>query len=141
MLNPMFDLSGQVALVTGSTKGIGKSIAWELARAGAKVVISSRKGDACEAVRAEFEKEGLTAISRPCNVSNKDELRALVDFALGKWGRIDIAVSNAAVNPYYGPLSGLSDELFDKTMNANVKSNLWLANMVIPGMAERGGGR
>ena len=140
MPNAMFDLSGQVALITGSTKGIGKSIAQELARAGAKVVISSRKSEACEAVRAEFEGQGLTAIAKPANVSRKEELQALVDFTLATWGRIDIAVCNAAVNPYYGPLSGLSDEVFDKTMHANVKANLWLANMVLPGMAERGGG-
>jgi NAD(P)-dependent dehydrogenase (short-subunit alcohol dehydrogenase family) len=140
MPNPMFDLSGRVALITGSTKGIGKSIAEELARAGAKVVISSRKAEACEAVRAEFEKQGFAVIAKAANVSRKDELQALVDFTLATWGRIDIVVCNAAVNPYYGPLSGLSDEVFDKTMNANVKSNLWLANMVIPGMAERGGG-
>jgi NAD(P)-dependent dehydrogenase (short-subunit alcohol dehydrogenase family) len=140
MPNPMFDLSGRVALITGSTKGIGKSIAEELARAGAKVVISSRKADACEVVRAEFEKQGLAVIAKAANVSRKEELQALVDFTLATWGRIDIAVCNAAVNPYYGPLSGLSDEVFDKTMNANVKSSLWLANMVIPGMAEHGGG-
>ena len=140
MANAMFDLSGQVALITGSTKGIGKSIAEELGRAGAKVVISSRKAEACEAVRAEFDRQGLTVIAKAANVSHKEELQALVDFTLATWGRIDIAVCNAAVNPYYGPLSGLSDEVFDKTMHANVKANLWLANMVLPGMAERGGG-
>src|SRR3954466_13386749 len=99
MSKSLFDLTGKVALVTGSTKGIGKSMAEELARAGAKVVISSRKADACEAVRAELEKQGFQVIAKPCNVSRKEELQALVDFTVKTWGGIDIAIANAAVNP------------------------------------------
>ena len=135
-----FDLSGKVALVTGSTRGIGKSMAEELARAGAKVTVSSRKADACEQVRAEFEKQGYEVLAQPCNVSRKEELQALVDATRKRWGRIDIAVSNAASNPYYGPLAQIPDEAFDKIMLNNVKSVLWLASMTLPGMAERGGG-
>jgi dehydrogenase/reductase SDR family protein 4 len=140
MPSTLFDLSGQVALVTGSTKGIGKSIAQELARAGAKVVISSRKAEACEAVRAEFERQGWPVIAQPCNVSRKEELQALVDRTVATWGPIDIAVANAAANPYYGPLTQLPDETFDKIFTNNVKSVLWLAGMTLPAMAERGGG-
>jgi len=140
MTHPLFDLSGKVALITGSTRGIGKSMAEELARAGARVVVSSRKAEACEAVRAEFEKAGWPVIAQPCNVSRKEELQALVDLTLKTWGRIDIAIANAASNPYYGPLTGLPDEAFDKIFANNVKSVLWLAAMTLPGMAERGGG-
>jgi len=135
-----FDLTGKVALVTGSTRGIGKSIAEEMARAGAKVVVSSRKADACEQVRVEFEKQGYEVLAQACNVSRKEELQALVDATLKRWGRIDIAVSNAASNPYYGPLAAIPEEAFDKIFNNNVKSVLWLAAMTLPGMAERGGG-
>ena len=140
MAKSPFDLTGKVALVTGSTRGIGKSIAEEMARAGAKVVVSSRKADACEQVRVEFEKQGYEVLAQACNVSRKQELQALVDATLKRWGRIDIAVSNAASNPYYGPLAAIPDDAFDKIFNNNVKSVLWLAAMTLPGMAERGGG-
>jgi dehydrogenase/reductase SDR family member 4 len=140
MSKSLFDLSGKVALITGSTKGIGKSMAEELARAGCKVVVSSRKAEACEAVRAEFEKQGFEVLAQPCNISRKEELQALVDKTVAKWGRIDIAIANAAANPYYGPLTGISDEALDKVMQNNVKSVLWLASITLPGMAERGGG-
>ncbi|MGH8765126.1 MAG: SDR family NAD(P)-dependent oxidoreductase, partial [Burkholderiales bacterium] len=126
MPKSLFDLSGKVALITGSTRGIGKSIAEEMARAGAKVVVSSRKAEACEAVRAEFEKQGFEVLAHPCNVSRKDELQSLYDKTVAKWGRVDIAVANAAVNPYYGPLHAIPDDAFDKVFLNNVKSVLWL---------------
>jgi dehydrogenase/reductase SDR family protein 4 len=136
----MFSLKDKVAIVTGSTKGIGKSIAEEMANAGAKVVISSRKADACEAVLKEFQARGQDAIAVPCNVGQKDQLQALVDKTLAKWGKIDIVVCNAASNPVFGPLIKVPDDAFDKIMLTNVKSVFWLANMTIPQMAERGGG-
>lgn len=136
----LFDLEGKVALVTGSTRGIGRSIAEELARAGAKVSVSSRKIDACDRVRTEFEHSGFEVLAQPCNVSRKDDLQALVDATRARWGAIDIVVSNAASNPYYGPLTGISDEAFDKIIANNVKSVLWLAGMTLEGMAQRGGG-
>jgi NAD(P)-dependent dehydrogenase (short-subunit alcohol dehydrogenase family) len=137
-MNPMFDLSGRVALVTGSTRGIGKSIAEEMARAGAKVALCSRKADACDAVQKEFAAQGYEAMARPCNVSRKEDLQALVEATLARWGRIDIVVANAASNPYYGPLTGISDDAFDKVFANNVKSVLWLAAMTLPGMKSGG---
>jgi dehydrogenase/reductase SDR family protein 4 len=138
MTRSLFDLTGKVALVTGSTRGIGKSIAQELARAGARVAVSSRKAEACEETRREFEQEGLQVVAQPCNVSRKEELQALVDATRAKWQRIDIVVANAASNPYYGPLTGITDEAFDKIIANNVKSVLWLAGMTLPAMKEGG---
>jgi dehydrogenase/reductase SDR family member 4 len=133
----MFDLTGKVALITGSTRGIGKSIAEEMARAGAKVVISSRKKDACDEVAKQINDEGHEAIAVPCNISYKEELQRLVDTTMQKWGRIDSLVCNAAINPVYGPMSQVSDEAFDKVMGTNLRSNFWLINMVAPQMAAR----
>ncbi|MEJ0044956.1 MAG: SDR family oxidoreductase [Rhodospirillales bacterium] len=133
----MFSLAGKVALITGSTKGIGKSIAEQMAKAGAKVVISSRKADVCDAVQKEFAAAGHTAIALPCNIANKNEVEALVAATMKQWGRIDILVCNAATNPVYGPMASASDDAFDKIMGTNIKSNFWLSNLVIPQMAER----
>jgi NAD(P)-dependent dehydrogenase (short-subunit alcohol dehydrogenase family) len=136
----MFELQGKVALVTGATRGIGRSIAEELARAGARVALCSRKEEACQQVREELESKGFQVHAQACNVSRRHELQALVDAAAAKWGGIDIVVANAASNPYYGPLTGIDDEAFDKIFANNLKSVLWLAAMTLPGMAARGGG-
>jgi NAD(P)-dependent dehydrogenase (short-subunit alcohol dehydrogenase family) len=137
-MHPLFDLTGKVALVTGSTRGIGKSIAEELARAGAKVALSSRKAEACEKARAELAAQGFDVLAQPCNVSRKEDLQALLDATLAKWRRLDIVVANAAANPYYGPLTEISDEAFDKIITNNVKSVLWLAAMTLPKMKDGG---
>jgi NAD(P)-dependent dehydrogenase (short-subunit alcohol dehydrogenase family) len=139
MKNP-FDLTGKVAIVTGSSRGIGRATAELYARLGAKVVVSSRKAEACEPVAESIRQAGGEATVIPCNISRRPEVEALVQGARERFGRIDILVCNAAVNPYYGPLAGLSDEAFDKIMGSNVRSNLWLCNLAIPGMAEAGGG-
>ncbi len=135
--NSLFDLSGKVAVVTGATKGIGKAIAEALAAFGARVVISSRKEAMCEAVAEEINDAGGEAIGVPCNISDTAQLRHLVDRALDHWEQIDVLVCNAAVNPHFGPLAEIPEEAYDKIMDTNVKSNLWLCNMVIPQMAER----
>jgi NAD(P)-dependent dehydrogenase (short-subunit alcohol dehydrogenase family) len=137
-MQSLFDLKGKVALVTGATRGIGRSIAEELARAGAKVAICSRKADACEQTREELTRLGFEIFAMPCNVSRKEDLQALVDASREKWGAIDIVVANAASNPYYGPITGISDEAFDKILANNVKSVLWLAAMTLPGMQSGG---
>ncbi len=134
----LFDLTGKVAVVTGSTKGIGKAIAERLAEHGAKVVISSRKGAACEAVAAEINAEHPgAAIAAPANISSKDDLQRLVEVARDAFGQIDILVCNAASNPYYGPMAGITDEAFHKVLGNNIVSNHWLIHMVAPEMAER----
>jgi NAD(P)-dependent dehydrogenase (short-subunit alcohol dehydrogenase family) len=135
-----FDLTGKVAIVTGSSRGIGRSIAQTMASLGAKVVVSSRKIEACAPVVDGTRQNGGEAIAIPCNISRKAEVEALVAGTRERLGPVDILVCNAAVNPVYGPMSSLTDEAFDKIMGANVKSNLWLCNLVIPEMAERGGG-
>ncbi|MDX2159672.1 MAG: glucose 1-dehydrogenase [Hyphomicrobiaceae bacterium] len=139
MKNP-FDLTGQVAVVTGSSKGIGRSIAEIMAAMGAKVVVSSRKADACETVADGIRKAGGDATVIPCHIGRKEDCQALIRGTVAKYGKVDALVCNAAVNPYFGPLSGISDEQWDKIMESNIRSNLWLANLAAPGMAERGGG-
>jgi NAD(P)-dependent dehydrogenase (short-subunit alcohol dehydrogenase family) len=135
-----FDLSGQVAVVTGSSRGIGRSIAEHMAALGAKVVVSSRKAEPCEEVAAAIRKAGGDAIVIPCNIGRKAEVEGLIKGTLAKWGRIDSLVCNAAINPYYGPTAGLTDEAFDKIMSSNVKSNIWLSNLAVPHMEKQGGG-
>src|SRR6185503_3144657 len=137
MSDSLFDLSGKVAIVTGSTKGIGRAIAEHLARAGAKVVISSRKAGKCEEVAAQIGSEGGEAAAIACHIGKREDVERLVSETKSRYGQIDILVCNAAVNPYYGPMAGLSDDAFTKVVDSNVRSNIWLCNLVLPGMAER----
>lgn len=143
-MDDFFDLSGQTALITGSTKGIGKAIAARMAQYGAKVVVSSRKADVCDAVAAEinanYADRGGKAIAIPCHVGHKEQLQNLVSQTEAELGPIDILAPNAAVNPYYGPSKDMPDSAWDKIMETNIRSTFWLCNMVIPGMAERGKG-
>lgn len=135
-----FSLDGKVAIVTGGSRGIGLSIVHHLAELGAKVVVASRKIDACNAAVAEVEAKGGEALAVACNISRKDECEALVQAAKDKWGRVDIFVANAAVNPVYGPLADLEDAAFQKVMTSNVHSLLWFAKFAMPLMVEQGGG-
>src|SRR5262245_23025343 len=135
-----FDLSGKVAIVTGSSRGIGRSIAEHLAAAGAKVVVSSRKAPACEEVVAAIRKQGGDAVAIPAHIGDKAQLENLVNETRKHWGRIDVLVCNAASNPYYGPMAGLPDDAFTKILHNNVIANHWLCNLVLPEMAQRGDG-
>lgn len=134
---PIVDLSGQVAVITGSSRGIGRAIAEHMARAGARVVISSRKPGPCEAAAGAIRAAGGEALVVPCNISDRDQVHHLVDETLRVWGRIDTVVCNAASNPYFGPLLDLPDEAFHKIFHNNVLANLWLIKRAIPGMVER----
>ena len=135
----LFDLSGKVAVITGSSRGIGKAIAEAMADAGAKVTISSRKPGPCQEVAdAINEKHGDgTAIAVPANISSKEDLQAMVDATNKAFGKIDICVCNAASNPYYGPMSGIEDDAFAKILQNNIISNNWLIQMCAPQMRER----
>lgn len=136
----LFDLTGKVAIVTGATKGIGLASARRLAEHGATVVISSRKGDVCETVAQSIRDTGGKAIAIQCHIARKEELQNLVDQTIAQCGGIDIVVSNAAVNPFIGPQAAVTDEVYERVMGANVRSNFWLSNMTLGKMAERGGG-
>ena len=143
-MNDIFDLTGMVAVVTGSTKGIGKSIATQMAFHGAKVVVSSRKSDVCEEVVREINgsvgADRGEAISIPCHIGHKDQLQHLVNETCAQLGKIDILVCNAAVNPFYGSMQEIPDTAFEKILDSNIKSNHWLCQMVLPEMVARADG-
>ncbi len=139
-MDNLFDLTGQVAVVTGSSRGIGRAIAERMAQHGARVVVSSRSAEACEPVAAAIRAAGGEAMAVACNIGRKGECQALVEQAVAAWGQVDAMVCNAAVNPHFGPMQTISDDAWDRIMGSNIRSNLWLANLVAPGMAERGGG-
>ena len=138
----LFNLHGQVAIVTGSSRGIGRAIAERLAEHGAHVVVSSRKQDACEEVVQTINaRHGPgSAIAVAANISSKEALQGLVDQSLQHFGRVDVLVCNAASNPYYGPMGGITDEQFRKILDNNVISNHWLIQMCLPQMIERKAG-
>ena len=135
----LFDLSGKIALITGSSRGIGKSIAQQMAAHGAKVVISSRKAPACDEVADALNAEHGegTAIAVAASISSKEDLQGLVRTTNEQLGEVDILVCNAASNPYYGPMEGIADEQFEKILSNNVISNHWLIQQVAPGMRNR----
>lgn len=142
MQNTLYDLTGRTAIITGSSRGIGKATAEQLAAHGANVVISSRKADACqtvaESINAEFG--AGRAISVPANISSKEALTHLVDASRKAFGTIDILVCNAASNPYYGPMAQIEDDVFRKILDNNILSNHWLIQMCAPDMMAKGKG-
>lgn len=135
-----FDLTGQVAIITGASKGIGKAIARGLAEYGASVVVSSRKQEAVDAVVEEFTEAGLPATAVACHVGDEAQLQNLVAQTTATYGGVDILVNNAATNPVFGPLHEMTGQVFDKVMNVNVRACMLLANLCFPSMSARGGG-
>jgi NAD(P)-dependent dehydrogenase (short-subunit alcohol dehydrogenase family) len=135
----LFDLSGRVAVITGSSRGIGRAVAERLAQHGAKVVISSRKADACQSVADAINaaRGDRTAIAVAANISSKDDLRNLTAKAREAFGKIDILVCNAATNVHMGPMSTITDEQFRKMLDNNILSNHWLIQLVAPEMSAR----
>jgi NAD(P)-dependent dehydrogenase (short-subunit alcohol dehydrogenase family) len=136
-MRDLFDLTGKVAVVTGATKGIGRAIAQALSAHGAKITVSSRKADACERVTAELRAAGGEAIAVPCNITYREQLENLVEKTRGEWGQIDIMIANAAVNPFYGSNIEVPESAFEKTMTCNIRSNMWLSELVVPEMRAR----
>lgn len=137
----LFDLTGQVALVTGATRGIGLGIAEAMARAGARVIISSNEAAACESMSAQLCAQGLDVIGIACDVADRTQLQSLVAQSITQRERIDVLVCNAGVAPHMGPIASATDADWNLTMTVNLRSVLWLTSMVIPAMAERRHGR
>jgi len=131
-ISNQFSLENKVAIVTGSSKGIGKAIAKGLAQKGAQVVISSRSQEACDAVVKEFTKEGLKALGIACHIGKEEQRINLVHKTTDTFGRIDILVNNAAINPVFGPIEEVTPAIFDKIMDVNVKAPWSLSNLVLP---------
>lgn len=131
-ISAQFNLENKVAIVTGSSKGIGKAIAKALAENGAQVIISSRNQVACDEVANEFTNLGLKAVGIACHIANEEQRKDLVDRVIAAFGRIDILVNNAAINPVFGPIEAVNPEIFDKIMEVNVKAPWSLSNLVLP---------
>ncbi len=134
-----FDLKGKVAIVTGASKGIGKAIAFALGKAGAKVVVSSRKQEVLEEVVDDFKNLGIVAFAKAANVGKAADCTDLIASTIKHFGRIDILINNAATNPVFGPIAETSTEAFDKIMDVNLKAPFVLSNMVLPHMEKSGG--
>lgn len=135
-----FDLTGKVAIVTGASRGIGESIAHTLAQAGAKVLVCSRKIEGVQSVADAINAAGGTALAVACHTGKRDQVQAMVQRAVAEWGRVDIAVNNAATNPHFGPTIDSEEAQWDKTYEVNVKGYFWVAQAAVPPMIKAGGG-
>ncbi len=139
-MNNPFDLTGKVAIVTGASRGIGQSIAEQYAKAGAKVVLASRKQESLEEVAAQIKEQGGEAIAIAAHTGKKETLTELVQKTVEAFGRVDVLVNNAATNPHFGPMLEAEDSLWQKTIEVNIMGNVWLCQQVVPVMREHGGG-
>ena len=135
-----FSLAGKVAIVTGGSRGIGRSIAVGLAEAGADVVVAARKLEALEESVAAISATGRKGIAIPTNVREMDALQNLIDQTKAQLGRVDILVNNAATNPVFGPVANLDERAWDTVMNTNVRSLFFLSKMARAAMLEHGQG-
>ena len=136
----LFELEGKVAVITGSSKGIGLAIARGLAEFGAKVVLSSRDQNAVDIAAKEFKKDGYTALAQSCHVGDEDQRKHLVNKTIESFGKIDILVNNAAINPVYESLENITTEVYEKMMNVNLKSVFDLSNLCLPYMKKEKNG-
>ena len=127
----LFSLEGKVALLTGATRGVGFSIASEIGRAGAQVVLSSNEDQACDEAAALLREQGFDALGLPCEVMQREQIEALVRQTLALRGRIDVLVCNAGVAPQFGPIALSSDADWDRTMTVNLRSVLWITSLVV----------
>ena len=139
-IRPRFELTGKVAIVTGSSKGIGEAMARGLAEYGAKVIISSRSQESVDAVAATYREDGLEATGIACHIGDAGARRQLIERTLATYGRLDILINNAATNPYFGPIEGLTSEAYQKTLDVNLTAALELSNLALPHLRAAGGG-
>lgn len=138
---PSFDLSGKVAIITGGSRGIGAAIAQAYAQAGASVVVASRKLEGVQAVADAINAAGGKALALACHTGERSQVQALVQTTVARFGTVDIAVNNAATNPHFGSILNASEEMWDKTLQVNIKGYFWLAQTVAPLMLARGSGK
>jgi NAD(P)-dependent dehydrogenase (short-subunit alcohol dehydrogenase family) len=138
--NELFDLTGKVALITGGSRGLGREMALAFARAGADIVIASRKLEACQAVADEVEALGRLALAHACHVGKWADLDGLVDAAYRRFGRVDVLVNNAGMSPLYPSLAEVSEELWDKVLAVNLKGPFRLSALIGSRMAAGAGG-
>lgn len=136
-----FTLADKVAIVTGSSRGIGEAIARTFAQAGAKVVVVSRTLESCQPVADSINANGGSALAVACHTGRKDQIQALIQRTVESFGTVDILVNNAATNPHFGSLLDASDEQWQKTLQTNVMGYFWLAQAVAPLMLARGSGK